>query len=400
MSEAAFSGLRVIDLCDGRAGAYCTKWFADFGAEVIKIEPPAGAALRARGPFVGDRPHPETGASFLYLDTGKKSITLNLEQPLAVRIARRLIATADVLVEDRAPGSLDAIELSYPELEADNPRLVYLSISPFGQNGPYRDYPATDLTLAAFSGTMHDRMIAGRNPVRMGGAQGDAIAGRVAFIATMGALLHREATGRGQHIDLSMLEAIAGNDLAAPTTYSYNGMVHQPRRQPAARGRGGLGRYPCKDGWVDVMPGVGGLKKLAILLGDPSLAEHELFTDHALRAKHADAFDAEFMIPWLETRNRDEVVEQAQRLGMPFSYTLSTDELLRDPQLEARGFFVTVEQPVTGPVTQPGPPARLSGSRWEAKPAPVLGSANHDVLVGELGYTREQLTQLREQGIA
>jgi crotonobetainyl-CoA:carnitine CoA-transferase CaiB-like acyl-CoA transferase len=393
------SGLRVLDLSEGRAAAWCTRWLAGFGAEVITVEDPGGSPLRAEGPFAHDLPDAEGGVPFLGLAGGKKSVTLDLGHSAAPAIVLRLAGVVDVLVEDRGPGVLAGLGLGSEALRARNPGLVHLSLTNFGEAGPYREYPATDLTLQAFSGTLHDRVIGGRNPVRMGGSQGAAIAGRVAFIAVLGAVLQREATGAGQQIDCSAVEAIAGNDLAGPTTYSYNGIVHQPRRTPAARGRAGLGRYPCKDGFVDVMPGVGGLKKLAALLGDPGLAEHELFTDHALRAKNAERFDAEFMRPWFEERTRDEIVEAAQALGMPFSYSLTVEELLDDPQLRAREFFVTVEHPGAGAVAEPGPPARLSRGGWATGPAPRLGSGNGEVLGGELGYSGEELGRLREQGV-
>lgn len=399
MAEPAFFGLRVLDLSSQSAAAHCTKWFAGFGADVILVEPPGGSPARRVGPFAGDGTGTDDSLSFRYLNGGKQSITLDLQQEAGRELLRRLLPTADLLVEDSAPGTMGSLGLAWEDLRPINPRLVYLSVTPFGQNGPYRDLPATDLTLAAFSGTMNDRVLAGRNPIRMGGSQGDAIGGRVAFISAMAALLARDTTDEGQHVDVSLQEALAGVDMAAPTTYTYTGVVHQPRRTASTRGRGGLGRYPVKDGWVDVMPGVGGLPKLARLLGDPSLATHELFTDHALRARKADEFDRQFMDPWLSQHTAREVVEQGQALGMPFSYTMSLRELLDDPQLAARGFFATTADAGARKAIEPGAPVRMSAAPWESRRAPATGEQEREVLGDRLGLTPADIARLHELGV-
>jgi len=400
MPSEAFAGLRILDLTQGIAGPSCTKWFADFGAEVIKIEPPAaGDAARSAGPYPGDLPNAEASGLFLYLNSRKKSVTINIRSEAGRGIVRRLAGEADILFEDFGPGELSAWGLDYEALRGVNQALIYVSVTNFGQTGPYRDDPATDLTLAAASGTMNVRALAGRQPIRMGGSQSYYIAGRVGFISVMGALLSRDVTGEGQAVDVSMLEAAASNDMAAPTSFAYQGLIRQPRRGPATRGRGGMGRYPCKDGWVDVMPGVGGLRKLAVMLGEPALAAHPWFEDHQLRNEHAAEFDEQFMDPWFKERTRAEVVAAAQAVGMPFSYTLGVDELFDDPQFEARNAFATVEHPVAGRQRLPAAPAALSATPWQAGPAPLLGEHNEEILCGRLSYTRNELSVLREQGV-
>lgn len=400
MTTEAFAGLRVLDLTRGIAGPYCTKWFADFGAEVIKIEAPGqGDAARASGPFPGDVPNTEASGLFLYLNSRKKSVTLNLDSETGREIVRKLAAGVDMLVEDLQPGTLPAMGLGYEDLRSTNPALIYVSVTNFGQTGPYRDDPATDLTLAAASGTLNVRALAGREPIRMGGSQSYYIAGRCAFISAMGALLLRDATGEGQWVDVSALEAAAGNDMAAPTSYSYQGVVLQPRRGPAVRGRGAMGRYPCKDGWVDVLPGVGGLKKLAVMLGDPSLASHPWFENHQERNEHATEFDEQFMDPWFKERTRAEIVEAAQAQGMPFSYTVEMKDLFSDPQFEARKAFPPVDHPVAGKLQLPGAPALFSETPWQPGRAPLLGEQNEEILCDRLGYERQDLGLLREQGV-
>jgi crotonobetainyl-CoA:carnitine CoA-transferase CaiB-like acyl-CoA transferase len=400
MTDEALADLRILDLTQGIAGPYCTKWFADFGAGVIKVEPPGtGDSARHLGPFPDDVPHPEKSALFLYLNTRKRSITLDLDREAGQAVFRRLAAEADLLVDDSPPGTMERRGLAWSELAGTNPRLISVALSNFGQSGPYRDYPATDLTLAAFSGTMSNRVLANRQPLRMGGAQSLYMAGRSAFIAALGAVLLRDTTGEGQLVDVSLQEGAAVNDLAAPTTYSYHGLVHPPRIPPAARGRGGLGPYPCKDGTVDVLPGVGGMRKLAAMLGDPGLADHPWFRNHALRAEHAQEFDDKFMDPWFLERTRDEIVEAAQEAGMPFSYVIKTSEVMADPQLLAREFFAPIDHPVAGALPFPKSCVRLAASPSETGRAPLLGEHNEAILCEELGYTLSELEELREQGI-
>ncbi|MBQ73551.1 MAG: hypothetical protein CMQ20_00845 [Gammaproteobacteria bacterium] len=398
MSDGALDDLLILDLCHGLAGAYCTKWFADLGANVVMVEPAdKGASIRDIGPFKNDEPNQETGASHLYLNGGKKSISLSFENDEGKSLLNKLIAKADILVEDEAPGRLGNLGLGFEDVCTLNDKLIYLSITPFGQTGPYRDYPSTELTLAAFSGTLAVRAVNGKRPIRMGGYQGMYIGGRIAFLSAMGALLQRDVTEEGQHVDVSLLEAIAGNDMAAPTTYSYTGIAQVPLPSANARGRGGAGRYPCKDGFVDVLPGIGGLKKLAAMLGDPGLAEHELFKNHALRAEKAEEFDAEFMEPFFSTRTRAEIVEAAQAKGMPFSYVLTPDELPSEPHLVEREFFVDIEHPIAGKLAVPGSPARLSETPPHLSVAPQAGESNETVLSELLGLT--DLSSLENQGV-
>jgi crotonobetainyl-CoA:carnitine CoA-transferase CaiB-like acyl-CoA transferase len=397
MTEQALSDLRILDLSQGIPGPFATKCFSGFGANVIKIEPLGrGDSARQMGPFPNDEPHLEKSALFLYLNTRKRSLTLNLDSDQGQAIFRRLAANADLLVDDSAPGTMERRGLSFETLSKENARLIVVAISNFGQSGPYRDFPASDLTLAAFSGTMANRALHGRQPIRMGGCQSLYMSGLSAFIAAMGAVLLRDTTGEGQFVDVSLLEGTAVNDLAGPTTYSYHGLARNMRGFPAGRGRGGMGAYPCKDGTVDVLPGVGGLKKIAVMLGKPELAEHPWFRDHALRAKHAKEFDNEFLEPFFRERTRTEVVDRAQEAGLPFSYAIDTAEIMEDPQLAAREYFSSVDHPVAGPLPYPTSSIRLDGEPAVTERAPLLGEHTEEILTGELEYTKEALQQLRD----
>jgi crotonobetainyl-CoA:carnitine CoA-transferase CaiB-like acyl-CoA transferase len=399
--EEALADLRILDLSQGIAGPYCTKWFSDFGARVTKVETPGtGDVSRSLGPFPGDEPHPEKSALFLYLNTRKRSLTLDLDREAGQAIFRRLLEGADMVVDDSPTGTMERRGLAYEDLKQAHPGLVFVALSNFGRTGPDRDAPATDLTLAARSGTMSHRMLKGRPPIKMGGAQSLYMGGRSAFLAAMGAVLQRDVTGEGQLVDVSLLEAVAINDLALPTTYSYQGVARQPTAPPATRGRGGMGPYPCKDGHVNVLPGVGGLKKLAAMLGDPSLAEHEWFRDHQLRLQHAQEFDEQFMDPWFRERTRQEIVDRAQEAGMPFSYQIRTDEVMEDPQLVAREFFVTLDHPEAGALEYPTSCVRFDHDRPVLGRAPLLGEHTEEILCGELGVEPAEVERLRAEEVA
>jgi len=399
MMAQALSDLKVVDLTHHVAGPSCTKMLADFGAGVIKVERPRiGDPARQMGPFFRDEHGKEKSGLFLYLNTNKRSITLNLKSKTGVEIIKKLIEETDVLVENFAPRVMPSLGLSYDVLEKINPRLVMTSISNFGQTGLYRDYKATDLTLQAFAGALAGSGQIGREPYKMGGAQAQLMTGRVAFIATMGAVFGVDQTGEGQHVDVSIMEATASNELAMTAIYVYSGLVQGRKRLAVAPGHP-AGPYPCKDGYVNVLIGVGHMGDLAKLVGRPEMAEERWFRDHRFRLEHREEFDKEFMLPYLMQHTREEVVEQAQALGMPFITSIDMSELLVEPQFKAREFFVDVEHPATGKLTYPGAPFKMSATPWRAGRAPLLGEHNEEIYCHQLGYTKDELVRLYQTGI-
>ena len=207
---SSLAALRVLDLSEGVAGSYCAKLLADYGAEVIKIERPGGGdPTRRHGPFAGDQPHPERGALFLYLNTNKKGITLDISQSTGARLLRRLITVSEVMVESYPPGYLAGLGLGYAALSALKPRLVVTSITPFGQTGPYSSYKATNLTAFAAGGQMSLTGEPDREPLKNGGYQAEYQAGLHAFAATAVAAVSADATEVGQHVDISAMECQA-----------------------------------------------------------------------------------------------------------------------------------------------------------------------------------------------
>jgi crotonobetainyl-CoA:carnitine CoA-transferase CaiB-like acyl-CoA transferase len=218
MAEGVLEGVKVIDLTRSIAGPYCTKLMADYGAEVIKVEPPEGDPCRLLGPFPGNVPHQEKGGLFLFLNTNKKGVTLDLKQPKGKALLQELVKDADVLVESFPPQVMAELGLSYEALAKANPRLVMASISNFGQTGPYRDWKATEIVVEAIGGNMYISGDHDREPLSFGVPLFQFVAGQSALAGTLVALFERQRSGLGQHIDVSTAEAVAA---CIPYTFQY-----------------------------------------------------------------------------------------------------------------------------------------------------------------------------------
>jgi len=399
MGEKAFSDLKVLDCTQGIAGPYCTKWLADFGAEVIKVEKPGkGDIARRMGPFLGDEPNPEKSGTFFYLNTNKKSITLNLRSETGVNIFKKLVRAADVLTEDFGQGIMSEIGLSYEVLKEVNPRLIVTSVSDFGQTGPYRHYKATNLTLSGLGGTMYTSRPTKEpmnRPVIEGGLQAEYITGLLSFIATVAALISRTRSNKGTQIDISGIESVASTLTMHFGEYSYLG-VSKRTNLVAIHGYPN-DYYPCKDGWMNITPGIGGAPNIPLLMEMPELQDAPLFAKPSARMAEPEKFDA-LVLPWLKEQHKWETVKQAQEIRLGFTPVLTPGELLEDEQLRAREFFAKANHPVMGEVTYAGAPAKLSGSRWSPGRPPLLGEHNQEIY-GGLGYSKEDLVKLQKQGL-
>ena len=400
MHRGALSHLRVVDLTHHIAGPYCTKLLADFGADVLKIERPgAGDPTRASGPFAGDTPDPEKSGRFLYFNTNKRGMTLNLKTATGREILERLVRDADILVENFRPGVLPSLGLDYETLAIINPRLVVTSISNFGQTGPYRDYRATEIVADAMGGWMYGLGVPEREPIKPPGVQAQLVAGVFGLLGTLSAVHARALTDRGQHVDVSIQEAVLWIQMNITTTYSYSGGIwkrhggHSTMNHPQ-------GLFECKDGII----GVNVLyyvewDRFAEFVGHPEWLQDPRFATPVLRAQNRAAMD-EILKPWLLERTRQELFESAQRAKIPFALVNEPADLVASPQLQARGFWENVEHPVAGTVTMPGAPFKLSETPWTLRrPAPRLGEHAEEVLVDQLGYTNDEVLRLRERGV-
>ncbi|MBI2848006.1 MAG: CoA transferase [Chloroflexi bacterium] len=397
-AEGALSGLKVLELGQAISAPYCACLLAGYGAEVIKIEPPGeGDPARKTGPFFRDIPHHEGSGSFLYLNTRKKGITLNLETRAGVDIFKQLVKGADILVENFPPEVMPGLGLSYETLERENPALVMVSITPFGQTGPYRDFESTNLTALAMGGIMSLTGEPDREPLKNAGFQAEYQGGLYAFAAATIVSFGAMMTGLGQHVDVSLMECMAsGLEGSLPFT-AYLGAEHN-------RHRGGnrfspiIGVYPCRDGYVGVHANAREWPMVAKGIGRPELIDDPRFSTASARRENRDELEA-LIMGWTTQHTKKEIYEIASRVRAPFAPVLTVGELPESPHLKARDFFVEIDHPHTGPIIYPGAPFKMSETPWQIGRAPLLGEHNQEIYCERLGYAREDLVRLRRQGV-
>ncbi|MCB9492163.1 MAG: CoA transferase [Dehalococcoidia bacterium] len=393
-----FDGLKVLELAQHVAGPFAGKLFADYGADVIKVEPPEGDRSRHEGPFKDDVPDPETSALFLHLNTHKKSVTLDVESEEGRRVLRRLIDDADVVIESYRPGQLTEWGLSYDELAKDHPDLVLASITPFGQTGPWRDYRGSEITLQALGGPMHLNGSSYREPLKSGGYVAQYHCGIATAYACVAARLRVAMGGKGDHIDQAIYEAQAGfrdRRTVYTTGYSYTGYV--AKRQPPGS-RVAMGPRPTADGYANIY--AGGTKHFLAaldLIGRPDLKDHPDANKNI--ALYSEDFAAEVegsWMGWLIQRDKRTAVKETQDIGLLGGAILTTEDLITDEHYRSRGVWDTIEHPKAGTYEAPGRQLILSDTpRQEPARAPLLGEHNAEVY-GALGL---DLDQLRSQSV-
>ncbi len=397
MTGQALSGLIVLDLSQNISGPFCTRLLAGLGAEVIKIEPPGqGDPSRKMGPFPGDAPHSEKSGLFLYLNTGKKSLTLNLKTRAGAKIFKKLVRGADMVVENFEPKVMPGLGLSYQKLEKINPALIMTSISYFGQNGPYRDYQATNLTAYALGGLTYVTGEPDREPLTTGGSQAEYHGGLNAFVATLTALHYRDTTGIGQHVDVSLMECLVSVLEYKLEMYSFQGAIagRWHSRHPYNWPHGDI--YPCRDGYVAVPPRPF-LDDFSVWLNRPALAK-ERFSTLTSRLQNSEEFES-ILTSGLEQKTKEEFFHSGQEWRFGTGYVATTEDVVKDPHLKEREFFVEMEHPQAGKLTCPGLPFKLSETPCQLRRAPLLGEHNVEVYGDRLGYSQQDIVKLKQAGI-
>src|SRR5579863_8843 len=396
---SALQGLRVLDLTDYRAGL-CARLMADMGADVIKIEPPGGDPGRRIGPFLDDQPHRDRSQFFWFYNLNKRSVTLDLHQPAGAEILLKLAGSADIIIENFAPGVLRDLGLGWDLLHRLNPALILLSIAPFGQSGPFRDYLADDTVLAAQGGMLYVNGSPGQQPVRPLGLQAYHASAYFGAIETLCVLFARDRDGTGQWIDLSMQEATAAAVEHVAGSYFGEGRV-EPRRGTLHWSRYfRVGR--CRDGYI-MHCTLGDWTSLVEWVASDGMAQDLVepqWIDVVYRAEHAEhLFDV--LDEWVKNYTCDELLEHAQTLRLPYASVRHPEALFTDEQLAARGYFVEVEHPELGrSFRYPGAPYLFSGSRWRLyRRPPPLGEHTNEVLRDELGLDAGELAALAAEGI-
>jgi len=401
MPEQGLSYLKVLESCNLVSGPYCTKLLADLGAEVIKVEPPGvGDEARRRGPFLEDIPHPERSGLYLYLNTNKLGITLDVRTSAGRSILRELIEQTDIFVEDNPPAVMEELGLAYEDLKQINPRLVMTSITPFGQTGPYRDYKAYELNSVHAGGEGYLLPMQSpdldREPVKGGGLVGGCICGLSASLATLAAAYSMAATGVGQHIDVSkqdVMMTMVGLDIAM---FANLGIRRNRSRWPVLMPT----PMKCRDGYI--MVSVLNDREwgdLVEFMGNPSWAKDERFNTWLGRHIYSDEINPR-VEECLRQSKKEDLFHQLQAKAISAAPVNTAEEAVKSPQLDHRGFFSEIDHPEAGRLKYPTAPYKFSKTPWRAeRAAPLLGQHNEPVYCGRLGYDKEDLVRLRESGI-
>ena len=391
---APLEDLLVIDLTRALAGPYCTLMLGDLGARVVKVETPDGGDdTRGWGPpFVNGE-----SSYFLGINRNKESMTLNLKHPDGQEILRRLLRQADVLVENFRAGTMDRFGFGYQTVHALTPRLVYASISGFGQDGPYRDRAAYDLIMQGMGGLMGTTGEEGGPPVKVGVAVTDIAAGMFAAYGVLAALRVRDRTGVGQLVDVSMLDS-----QVAWMTYQA-GYYFATGQNPGRLGSAHPSLVPyqafrTKDGYVNVAVGSEGIwARFAAAIDAPHLATDQRYATNPERVKNRAALIA-LLEPIFSGRATKEWADLFERSGVPAGPIYLLSDLFADPQVRHRQMVVEVDHPRAGPIKQTGVPVKLSETPGRiASPPPLLGQ-HTDRILGELGYDAAQTASLRSRG--
>jgi crotonobetainyl-CoA:carnitine CoA-transferase CaiB-like acyl-CoA transferase len=387
-------GLRVLELGTFVSAPYCGKLFAGYGAEVIKVEPPGGDIARAHGPFKDELPNSETSALFLYLNTGKKSVELDLRSPRGREAFLRLAADADVVVENFRPADLRAMGITYEALREVNPRLVLVSITPFGQDGPYADYRSNNLVAFATGGQMFITGTQEGGPLKNGGYQADYQGGLNGFSAGMLAVLAAERDGLGQHVDVSVQQCMAPILEASIPYYSYLGRWAGLRRGNHMASF--IGVYPCADGYLGVHIMPRNWKPFTDAIERPDLFSDPRFVTQAERTVHNDDLLAE-LYGWAAGVDKKAIYERAGRMRAPIAYVHTMADLLESPQLNARGFLQRIDHPVAGEAVYPGPPWWMGPDGWTQGRAPLLGEDTDELLSRLAGLSSDEIGRASER---
>jgi crotonobetainyl-CoA:carnitine CoA-transferase CaiB-like acyl-CoA transferase len=407
-------GCRVLDLADEK-GILCGKLLGDLGADVIKIEPPGGDAARNVGPFYKDIPHPEKSLFWFYTNLHKRSITLNLETSDGREIFKRLVKTADFVLESFEPGYMESLGLGYSQLEKINPRVIMTSITPFGQVGPYSHYKATDLTGVAMGGMVYIYGEMDRPPNRLSCPQFYFLGGLHGATGSMVAHYHRELTGEGQHVDVSCQQAVVLSlmivaEIWDMLKFNYRGMgPFYAGARPGGLPLFSQVIYPCKDGHVFLL--LTGAAQAGMVASSKALVEMANREGIALELKDYpwQTIDAatisqeeltrltDAICEFIKTKTKAELSSVALEKGILLAPLTTVKDVAENPQFATRGFWQQVEHPeLDTTITYPGYPIKLNEVPYQIqRRAPLIGEHNEEIYEKELGFSQEQLVILK-----
>ena len=400
----ALSGIRVIDMTHDQAGPSCTQVLAWLGAEVIKVEMADGKGDRARWIRRDD---PDLDSFFFtLLNNNKKSTTLDLKHPKGKEVFKKLVANADVMVENRGPGAMDRLGLGYDDLVSINSRLVYASVKGFGSFGPYADYKCFEQVAQATSGAMSLTGFQDRPPAPLGANVGDSGTGMHMVIGILAALMQRTVTDRGQLVEVAMQEAVLNL-----TRVRFTGTLADSEPEPRPDNLRGVregavgGLMPCAPGgpndyvYLMLPPDNPGMFKSAMrAMGSEELIEDPRFATAEGREERAAEL-SEIIEAWTRSRDKTEVMAAFGREGVPCGAVFDTREILENPHLTERGMVTEVVHPARGRHQTIGCPVRLSESPVEVSRAPLYGEHSDEVFTALAGLTDKDLQELRREKV-
>ncbi|MEE8372113.1 MAG: CoA transferase [Dehalococcoidia bacterium] len=416
--EGALAGFRILDLTDHK-GLYCAKVLADLGADVIKIEPPGGDPSRNTGPFYKDTPDPEKSLFWWAYNTSKRGITLDIETAEGKDIFLRLVKTADAVVESFSPRYMDGLGLGYSELSRINPGIIVTSITPFGQTGPRSDWKAPDLVGWALGGQAFVTGDEDRPPCRISFPQAYLHAGNQAASGTLAALYHREETGEGQHVDVSMQESVVWTLLSVIQFWDVMGF-NMFRGGSKRRMGGPVARvlYPCKDGHMSFLIGGGQLASISMPALVRWMAEENMLgafedrkdwtaddwttkVDYWSTTQEEIDGQEESLIRFFANKTKEELYEQALRRRIILYPASTVKDLAENAQLKEREFYTQVEHPeLGGTVTYAGAPYKMRETPWRiSRRPPLIGEHNEEIYRSELGFSDEELRRFADAGV-
>ena len=396
----ALASLKIVEVGELVSAPYCSKLLADMGAEVIKVERVGvGDIARTRGPFPGDRAHPEKSGLFLYLNANKRGVTLDITQKEGFEIFEKLIADADILIHNVTPLDMDRVGLSYERMRGVNPKLIMTSITPFGLSGPYRNYRAEDLTVWAAGGVCvlngspaHPEL----PPLKTAGHQAGYQGGVAGAMATIAAAFAQIQSGEGQHIEVSAQESITS---MLEMTFEYWPYMKMIATRLGQKPLQPVETMECKDGYIYLCCiEEHQWRGFVEIMGNPEWADEEIFGDRLKRAVNWDVLKI-FLQEWVSQQTVLDLYRKAQAKRVPFAPVSTMGDLLSSEHLKARGFFVELAHPVAGTHKYPGAPLKFGRTPWEIRrPAPTLGQHSGEIF-GAIGISESAQSELKRKGV-
>ncbi|MBT4487971.1 MAG: formyl-CoA transferase [Rhodospirillaceae bacterium] len=397
----ALNGIKVIDLTQFEAGPSCTEALAWMGADVVKVEEPKrGEPGRWSGT---DKPGVDANY-FLYFNLNKRSVTCNLKSDEGKELLVKLIEGADVVIENMAPGTFARLGFDYERLSAINPRIIFAQIKGFAPESPHSDYLAFDMIAQATGGTMAVNGEPGRPPVRPGPTIGDTGTGMLCAMGILGALFQRHTTGRGQHIQIAMRDAML-NYCRTPMSKQVPIDSALPRAGNEIVGSTPGGLYPCKPGGADDYCYIFASRaneehwrRLARIIGREDMIDNSALQTPGDRYEAREEVNGA-ITEWTMQHTKDEVMAAIAGAGVPCGAVFNTLELMHDPDLHARGIMNKIDHPQRGEVIVTGWPLKMSDSHVPVQSSPLLGADNEAIYGDWLGYSADQVKDMREREV-